>query len=1182
MKKVQPAKPPVPVTAPIPVAPELTAAPTRFFRGVDYGAFWTAFLVSFAVYAYTVAPTVTLEDSGELAVASAHLGVPHPPGYPLWSIITWIFTRIFAFVQFRGQPNPAWSVGLCSAFFGALASGITAILLCRSGYDLLRCIKGTTEAIGQRVENMICWAGGVVGSLLFAFSPNNWSQCTIVEVYALNAFLLVLILLLTYVWIRTWNPSGTLGRVEFAPHQLAFLAPLLLLALLIGLLRADAGFRGLLVTAATPLFLLYVGAMLAAGVYVWVRHPRYQTLYLIGFIFGLGLTNYQVLLLMLLSLVAVVLLKDRALFRDFVVVGLPYLAVLALIKYGHLPKISHPTAPETYIYLILNAAAMLAAYFYLPYGKQVAPTLLLVQLGLAVYGYMPLSSDTNPPINWGYPRTYEGFIHAISRGQYERIVPTEIFSLKFVKQVGDYLADLRAQYTLPFAILGFLPFAAWSIQLRHTRFRALYAAVAMAAAAVLLIVIEELLTVGHADLPLFSTLYRLLIMGILVLLVVGAFTLAVNELAEMVRRLVGRERVPLSERFVLAATLAGVLGAAGFYAKALLAKAADPTAVTGAADRFALLLLLLAPALLTAAVLALKYSPTKLDMDFDREGQNWFIATLCGFLVMSVFLIVLANPKGDIQDAFIQRVKFISSQALFAVWIGYGIVFGLAFVDTLFRGNKAVVWLGIGLVCLMPAVPLLMNAYDKELVRTMGGAEMNGHDFGWQFGNYQLRGAQAIMEELSPDEEPIPNPAFPEEMGPRAVFFGGTDPGRFVPTYMIFCADVRSDVYLITQNALADNTYMSVMRDLYGDEIWIPSVVDGNSAFQRYVEDVRAGRIPASADIKIENGRVSVQGVGGVMLINGILAQMIFEHNRDRHAFYVEESYVIQWMYPYLTPHGLIMKINRDTVPSLTPDNVRDDMDFWDWYTRRFLADPKFLRDVVARKSFSKLRSAIAGVYAVRGMFNEAEAAFVDALELYPLSPEANFRLADLYTRWNRYDDAIRIMEEFGRQDPNNDRAGAFVNELKGRRDLLGRRRELEAELAGGKANVGKAIELADVYRKLGMQEPFLALTRSVLENKDMPPPVYIRLAQLFAEEKKLDLLGTALELYVGKVPADVKAWLDLAAVQVVLQKPQDSLRSLQQAVRVGGDATRQTIKEDARFAPLRGAPAFRVLVGSG
>jgi hypothetical protein len=44
------------------------------------------------------------------------------------------------------------------------------------------------------------------------------------------------------------------------------------------------------------------------------------------------------------------------------------------------------------------------------------------------------------------------------------------------------------------------------------------------------------------------------------------------------------------------------------------------------------------------------------------------------FLVMSVLLIVLANPKGDLQDAFIQKVKFISSHGLFALWIGYGLV----------------------------------------------------------------------------------------------------------------------------------------------------------------------------------------------------------------------------------------------------------------------------------------------------------------------------------------------------------------------------------------------------------------------------------------------------------------------------------------------------------------------------
>jgi hypothetical protein len=104
-----------------------------------------------------------------------------------------------------------------------------------------------------------------------------------------------------------------------------------------------------------------------------------------------------------------------------------------------------------------------------------------------------------------------------------------------------------------------------------------------------------------------------------------------------------------------------------------------------------------------------------------------------------------------------------------------------------------------------------------------------------------------------------------------------------------------------------------------GDAIWIPSQQDSNFAFQQYVEDVRAGRIAAGADVSFEGGRVSVQGVQGVMTINGILAKMIFEANRAKHDFYVEESYVIPWMYPYLTPHGLIMKINRETLPELEP-----------------------------------------------------------------------------------------------------------------------------------------------------------------------------------------------------------------------------------------------------------------------
>ena len=57
------------------------------------------------------------------------------------------------------------------------------------------------------------------------------------------------------------------------------------------------------------------------------------------------------------------------------------------------------------------------------------------------------------------------------------------------------------------------------------------------------------------------------------------------------------------------------------------------------------------------------------------------------------------------------------------------------------------------------------------------------------------------------------------------------------------------------------------------------------------------------------------------MAINGILAKWIFDWNKEKHAFYVEESYVIPWwMYPYLRPAGVIMKIEREQWPSPQQD----------------------------------------------------------------------------------------------------------------------------------------------------------------------------------------------------------------------------------------------------------------------
>ncbi len=804
---VQPADSPDAFEGPLPDGPAVA-----FFHRMDWSAFWTVFALVFAVYFVTLAPTVTLEDSGELAVASDYLGVPHPPGYPVWTLVTWFFQWVFHWVKYYGQPdssfgllakslrellgaeglhgypNPAWGVGLSSALFGALSCAILALLISRSGAALLRSVPRFNAAVGLRSENRICWAAAVSGGLLFGFSPAMWSQSVIVEVYALNAFFELLVVLLLYRWM--------------------------------------------------------------------CRPKETRALYAVAFFFGLGLTNHQTLLFLGLALAVAVLVRDRSLFRDFAIVGLG-LALLVVFNvkaaaFGRTGLLwsQGPAAPAFWVFTALAVLLPVLGAFLLPNGRTVCVAFLLLGLGLCFYLYLPLASEQNPPMNWGYPRTWEGFLHAIGRGQYERITPSDVFTRKFVLQLGAYLFDLRRQFTLPVLLIGLLPFSAWRVTVAGRRASAFGAALALAALAALLVIPEALLERSGSAPALLAAIvavYRGLMFAIAALATVG-FTLTVHTfvaglLRERATRLSG-------------ALLLGAIGLALLYVDVMLLRTVLAGGA-GAGAALALLALVLGPPLLAAAVHRLARGPRALAFEAGTEHQTWLVTTLAGFVALSVIFVMFLNHSLDIQTQFIGRVQFIASHALYALWLGYGLLLALTFLHLLAGRRRAVPAAGLVLALLLPGVLLLRNAYDTEQVRILGGAEQNGHDFGWQFGNYQLRGAEAILEEIAPEERAAyPNPAYPPAMAPGAIFFGGTDPGRFVPTYMIYSADVRPDVYLITQNALADNTYMNVMRDLYGDRIWIPSQPDSNRAFQQYVDEVQAGRSAAGADVAIEDGRV--------------------------------------------------------------------------------------------------------------------------------------------------------------------------------------------------------------------------------------------------------------------------------------------------------------------------------------
>ena len=76
----------VPSDAPLNVPP--------LFRKIDWLALAFTFGVVWTVYLLTLAPELTLEDSGELVTGAFYAGIPHPPGYPVWSIYSWMWTAL--------------------------------------------------------------------------------------------------------------------------------------------------------------------------------------------------------------------------------------------------------------------------------------------------------------------------------------------------------------------------------------------------------------------------------------------------------------------------------------------------------------------------------------------------------------------------------------------------------------------------------------------------------------------------------------------------------------------------------------------------------------------------------------------------------------------------------------------------------------------------------------------------------------------------------------------------------------------------------------------------------------------------------------------------------------------------------------------------------------------------------
>ncbi|MCK4857223.1 MAG: DUF2723 domain-containing protein [candidate division Zixibacteria bacterium] len=177
-----------------------------------------AFILPLALYLYSLAPSLFWEDSTAFQLTAAELGIPHNPSFPIYLLLAKLFTLI-------PLGSAALMVNLASAFFSALAVMMLYLLA-------VALVKRITP------ESRLVQPLSLLAALVYAVTYGVWLQSVRAEVYALNAFLTLLLIWLVVKYhygeidsLRFACLTGLIGGLGLANHYLllgAVIAPVLL------------------------------------------------------------------------------------------------------------------------------------------------------------------------------------------------------------------------------------------------------------------------------------------------------------------------------------------------------------------------------------------------------------------------------------------------------------------------------------------------------------------------------------------------------------------------------------------------------------------------------------------------------------------------------------------------------------------------------------------------------------------------------------------------------------------------------------------------------------------------------------------------------------------------------------------------------------------------------------------
>ncbi len=312
-------------------------------------------LIVLSVFLYSLAPTASFWDCGELIACSYILGIPHPPGAPLYMNLG----RLFSLIPISKEV--AYRLNFFTALMGAISCGLVYLLVVK----LLEIEK-------KSLSKTLLHFSGVIAGLFLGFAYSFWDNSVETEVYTPCVIIALVVLYFAVLWREKKERGETDNRLVLFAIFLLFLSAgihftpmMIFLPLLIYGLVVDR--KAILELRIIELLILYLAFVLIAG---------------------LELVDYFVLFLASPTVAMIDLLKNKAGF--FFLLWLIYLL---------------------YLFYLSSKKRLDGRYVFLG--------LLLIFLASTVQFYLMVRSAREPAINEVAPTRWREFVGVLKREQYD-------------------------------------------------------------------------------------------------------------------------------------------------------------------------------------------------------------------------------------------------------------------------------------------------------------------------------------------------------------------------------------------------------------------------------------------------------------------------------------------------------------------------------------------------------------------------------------------------------------------------------------------------------------------------------------------------------------------------------------------------------------------------------------------